>query len=278
MSSVIRQFLETYYIQPIIHDSGYNPVNTISWALLFALVLLLVLKLLNKLRVEIDRHFIAAVVPYILVGSSLRVMEDAGLFQPPLRYLMITPLIYLCVFFCAVPILVISVKLSGTSKRYNLYFGIAGMIWLFADMAILLLSAEELILPGVILAVLGITSIITGIIYTIATKFRLKFLTEKLNISVLAVHLLDASSTYIGIDLLGRYTGKHVIEELIVKYTGSAVWMYLLKLGVLVPGLYLLDTLFHEEDRALKNIILLALIVIGLGPAVRNTLRMAFGI
>jgi len=103
------------------------------------------------------------------------------------------------------------------------------------------------------------------------------FLTDKLNISVLAAHLLDATSTYIGIDLLD-YTGKHVIENLIVKYTGSAVGMYLLKLGILIPVLYLMDTQFHEEEKELKNMVLLALITIGLAPAVRNTLRMAFGI
>jgi len=151
------------------------------------------------------------------------------------------------------------------------------VIWFFVNMTILL-RKEEILLPWVFFAVIGISGIILLVIYAIGMKFGMDFLTEKLNVSVLAAHLLDASSSFIGIDLLG-YSGKHVIEGIIVKYTGSAAGMYLLKLGILIPVLYMLGTHFEkEEERELKNIVLLALIVIGLAPAVRNTLRMVFGV
>jgi len=276
MTEALRHFLDTYYIKPIFDDLGYNWVNTMSWALLFALfVLLALLKILKKIGIEIDEKFIAAVVPYILVGATMRVIEDAELIVPPLSYLLITPLIYFLVFVCGVFVLLISIKTSKTN--YNYIFGAVGLIWFFANLSILLWT-EELISPWVILAVSGISAVIVGVIYLIAAKFDVHFLTDKLNISVLAAHLLDATSTYIGIDILGDYIGKHVIENLIVKYTGSAVGMYLLKLGILIPALYLMYTQFHEEEKELKNIVLLALITIGLAPAVRNTLRMAFGI
>ncbi|NQE54672.1 hypothetical protein C5S29_13870, partial [ANME-1 cluster archaeon GoMg3.2] len=82
-------------------------------------------------------------------------------------------------------------------------------------------------------------------------------------------------SSYIGIDLLG-YHGKHVIEGMIVESTGSAAGMFLLKLGIIMPVLYLLDIIFEEREIELKNLVLLVLITIGLAPAVRNTLRMVF--
>ena len=47
---------------------------------------------------------------------------------------------------------------------------------------------------------------------------------------------------------------------------------------MLIPVLYLLETQFDERERELKNLVLLALIVIGLAPAVRNTLRMILGV
>ena len=274
MPEAIRQFLDTYYLHPIIYDTGYNPVNTLTWALLLGLSIFAVLKSLKKLGVEIDDKFIAAVVPYILAGASMRVIEDAELLQPPLKYMLITPLIYFLIFFCAVFILFISLWTSRTN--YKLLFGGAGVIWFFTNMAILLWT-EELIAPWVITAVTGIAGVITVVIYAIAVESGVNFLTDKLNVSVLAVQLLDATSTYIGIDLLG-YSGKHVVENFIVEYTGSAVGMYLLKLGIVIPVLYLLDTQFQGEDKELKNIVLLALITIGLAPAVRNTLRMVFGI
>ncbi len=280
MLETIRQFIYTYYIHPITHDTGYNPVNTITWALLLVLCLFLALKLLKQLDIEIDKTFIAALAPYIFVGASLRVMEDAELFSPPISYTLITPLIYFLLFFCCIAILTISVKLSRSNKirnyNYNVPFALVGVIWLFVNLTILL-RKEEIILPWVFFAVIGISGIILLVIYTIGVKFGVNFLTEKLNVSVLAAHLLDASSSYIGIDLLG-YGGKHVIEGIIVKYTGSAAGMYPLKLGILIPVLYLLDTQFDEKERELKNLVLLALLVIGLAPAVRNTLRMVLGV
>ncbi len=280
MLETIRQFIYAYYIHPITHDTGYNPVNTITWALLLVLCLFLILKLLKKLDVEINESFIAALAPYILVGASLRVMEDARLFSPPVSYMLITPLIYFLLFSCCVSILTISrsnKKIRDYVKNYNVPFGLLGVIWFFVNMTILL-RKEEILLPWVFFAVIGISGIILLVIYAIGMKFGMDFLTEKLNVSVLAAHLLDASSSFIGIDLLG-YSGKHVIEGIIVKYTGSAAGMYLLKLGILIPVLYMLRTHFEkEEERELKNIVLLALIVIGLAPAVRNTLRMVFGV
>jgi len=286
MLELIRQFVNTYYIHPITHDTGYNPVNTLTWALLLVLCLFLTLKILKKLDIEINKPFIAAVSPYIFVGASLRVMEDAELFSPPLSYLLITPLIYFLLFFCCITILTISVELSRSNSigvkcevlglRCFAIFGLAGGIWFFANLVILL-KAEEIVLPWVLFAVIGISGIILLVIYGVATKFGVNFLTEKLNASILAAHLLDASSSYIGIDKLG-YSGKHVIEGIIVKYVGSAAGMYPLKFVILIPVLYLLDTQFDEKERELKNLVLLALLVIGLAPAVRNTLRMMFGV
>jgi len=250
MLELIRQFVNTYYIHPITHDTGYNPVNTLTWALLLVLCLFLTLKILRKLDIEINKPFIAAVSPYIFVGASLRVMEDAELFSPPLSYLLITPLIYFLLFFCCITILTISVELSRSNSigvkcevlglRCFAIFGLAGGIWFFANLVILL-KAEEIVLPWVLFAVIGISGIILLVIYGIATKFGVNFLTEKLNASILAAHLLDASSSYIGIDKLG-YSGKHVIEGIIVKYVGSAAGMYPLKFVILIPVLYLLDT------------------------------------
>ncbi|MGB2841098.1 MAG: DUF63 family protein [Halobacteriota archaeon] len=76
MLEAIRQFVNAYYIHPITHDTGYNPVNTVTWALLLVLCLFLTLKLLDKLGITIDKPFIAAVSPYVFVGASLRVMEE----------------------------------------------------------------------------------------------------------------------------------------------------------------------------------------------------------
>ncbi|MEA1999149.1 MAG: DUF63 family protein [Euryarchaeota archaeon] len=278
MPEAINEFLYTYYIHPITYDTGYNPINTITWALMLGLIIFVLLKTLKKLGIVIDKRFIAAVSPYIFVAASLRVMEDADLFSPPISYMLITPLIYFLIFFCCVAILVILRVLSRPNRinDYVMLFGLIGVLWFIANM-ILLLRNEAIVNLWVLFAVIGISGMIMLVIYVVGAKLHAKFLTESLNVSVLAAHLLDASSSYIGIDFLG-YHGKHVIEGMIVQYTGSAAGMFLLKLGILMPVLYLLDICFDEREIELKNLVLFALIVIGLAPAVRNTLRMMLGV
>ena len=278
MLEAIRQFVNVYYIQPIIQDSGYNAVNTLTWALLLVPCLFLTLHVLNKLEIAIDKPFIAALSPYIVVGASLRVMKDAELFSPPLSYVLVTPLIYVLMYSCCLFLLVLSLNVSRSKRgyNYNVIFGLVGVAWLLVNLMILL-GKEDVVSLWALFAVTGISGIIVLVIYAIGTKLSVHFLTDRLNVAVLAAHLLDAASSHIGIDMLG-YRGKHVVEGIIVEYTGSAVGMYPLKLGVLIPVLYLLETHFDVRERELKNIVLLALIAIGLGPAVRNTLRMILGV
>jgi len=161
--------------------------------------------------------------------------------------------------------------------QYTHVFGLFGLLWCLANLALLIWFAS-IEVPWVPVAVIGIATALTGAIYALASKYNIRFLSDRLNLAVIAAHLLDATSSYIGIDLLG-YAGKHVIEGLIVEYTGTAAGMYLLKLGILLPVLYVLDTEFTEEEEgALRYLVLLALLMIGLAPAVRNTLRMMLGV
>ncbi|RZN34333.1 MAG: DUF63 family protein [Methanophagales archaeon ANME-1-THS] len=280
MPAALKRFIETYYLNPIIHDTGYNPINTLTWALVLVVCLFLTFKLLKKLEIGIDRRFIAAVVPYILVGASLRVVEDAEVVSPPLSYLLITPLIFFLLFASCLAILILSVNVFRSSKRGNAdhlrLFALIGFLWLIANLVILI-GMEEITAPWVLFAVTGISGILVGIIYAIGVRGGIPLLTDRVNLAVLAAHLLDATSSYIGIDLLG-YTGKHVLEGLMVRYAGTAAGMIPLKLGILIPLLYLLDTQFTEEEVELKNLVLLTLITIGLAPGVRNTLRLMLGV
>jgi uncharacterized membrane protein len=280
MIEALRDFIETYYIYPITHDTGYNPVNTITWALVLVAFLFLTFKLLKKLEVTINQRFIAAVAPYIVAGASLRVLEDAELVTPPLSYLLITPLIFFLVFGCSILFLVLSVYLSRSGRLqghdFTLVFGLIGVLWC-TGILLILVWAEVIVAPWVPFAVIGIAGAIVSALYGLAVKFGLHYLTDRLSLAVIAAHLLDAASSVIGIDFFG-YTGKHVIEGFIVKYTGTAAGMFPLKLGILLPLLYLLETQFTAEDQELKNLVLLALLLIGLAPAVRNTLRLTLGV
>src|SRR3989344_135188 len=73
---MLGEFFQKYYVDPIIYNTGYNIVNTLTYALLLISAVFLVHRLLLRMHVRIDRHFFYAVMPFIALGSIMRVYED----------------------------------------------------------------------------------------------------------------------------------------------------------------------------------------------------------
>ncbi len=278
------QYIYKYYISGIINDTSYNPVDTVTYAILLGISIFGILRLLEKLKVEIDTRFIVAITPYVLAGSSLRVVEDSGVFAPPLRYLFITPIIYFFIFFVTITLLIVAIFLQrkGIVKDYHPFFGYAGVVWTLINIAVLLaVGTIKNPVPAAAILALGVIS--TGIVYTASRMINFTLLTDKLNISILFTHLLDASSTFVGIDWLGYYE-KHVVPTFFIDTFGNytnhpSFVMYPLKLLVFIPVLYMLDYRFDaEKEKKLINLMKLAILVLGLSPAIRNTLRLLMGV
>jgi uncharacterized membrane protein len=218
----------------------------------------------------------------VLAGSALRVFEDspAGIIHPPLTYLLITPNIYFLVFAVTIGCLWISIRLqkAGLVKDFHLLFAGFGLLWFFINLAVLL-HFEKIVVAYVPVFVIGAGAGLTFIFYLVAARLKSTIFTNPLNLSILMVHLMDASSTYIGVDKLG-YFEKHVLPTYLIELTGTALVMYPLKLIIFIGVLYVLDTQFEDDERSLnlKMLIKLVIIVLGLSPAARNTIRMMLGI
>lgn len=276
----ISQFISTYYIDPILYDEGYNIFNTITWALVLGVCIFGVMKLLNRMKVTIDDKFILSVIPFVFAGSSLRVIEDAGLFKPPMQYLFITPNIYFAVFAVTVLCLVVSkwIQKAGKVEDYRTAFATLGILWTAVNV-IVLLYVENIVHPTVPVLIVGAATMLTFLIYKVSKYGGYELFTNKLNLSIVFAHLLDASSTIVGIDMLGGYYEKHVIPSYLIDLTGTAFVMYPLKLMIFVPVLYILDTQFDEDDesRTLRTLVKMVIIILGLSPAFRNTIRMTLG-
>jgi uncharacterized membrane protein len=278
----ISQFINTYYLDPIRTDEGYNPVNTFTWAIVLGICIFGVFRLLEKLEVKITPRFIVSVLPFVLAGSSLRVFEDspAGIVHPPFTYLLITPNIYFIVFAVTIGCLWLSIRLqkAGLVKDFHFLFAGFGLVWFFANLVILL-HFESIVNAYVPLFVLGAGTGLTFAFYLVARYFKSSIFTDPLNLSILLAHLLDASSTYIGVDTLGYYE-KHVVPTYLIQLTGTALVMYPLKLIIFIGVLYLLDTQFEDDKQSynMKMLIKMVILILGLSPATRNTIRMMLGI
>jgi uncharacterized membrane protein len=280
----VWHYIDKYYISGIIYDTSYNIVDTLTYAILLGISLFWVLKLLGKLKVKIDTRFLISITPYIIAGSSLRVLEDSKFFTPPLKYLFVTPLIYFFMFAVTISILVLAIGLErkGNIRDYHKFFGYAGAFWAFFNIAMLIVY-DGIVnpVPAAAILFLGITT--TGIIYFISRKTNFGLLTDKVNISILFAHLLDASSTFIGMDWLNYYE-KHVVPTFFIDLAGKftshpSIVMIPLKLIVFIPVLYVLDNDFKtEKEKKLIGLMKLTILVLGLSPAVRNTLRIMMGV
>ena len=96
----VNDFWSTYFVDPIMADSKgeagakYNIYNTVIYGLIFFFLFLVVQELLEDLKIEVDERFVIASVPLLILGGTSRVLEDADVFEPPIQYLFISPLIY----------------------------------------------------------------------------------------------------------------------------------------------------------------------------------------
>ncbi|MGZ4912224.1 MAG: DUF63 family protein [Halobacteriota archaeon] len=273
----VGKFINDYYINPIIYDTGYNLVNTITWAVILGLSLFGVLKLLNRLKISVDDVFILAVSPYLFAGASLRVVEDAGIVSAPLKYLLITPLIYFFIFAVCVTVLVASVGLERVSRvRYYWPFALFGIAWSILNVWLLYLRAESF--DGTVLLVVGAVGVALAVgVYLVARLFNILLLRDRVNAYILDSQLLDATATAFGITFL-PYAEKHVLPNFLIDLTGTAFIMYPLKLVVIIPVLYIIDQYLKDESKNLTGLVKLAILTVGLAPAIRNTLRMTLGI
>ncbi|WGI17288.1 DUF63 family protein [Methanonatronarchaeum sp. AMET-Sl] len=282
MIDKILEFIDKFYVQPIVQDAGYNPVNTITWAVLLVIFLFISLKILQKLDIKLDKGFVYSLVPFIFIGSGLRVVEDTGVIGEPYNYLLITPLIYFLVALITLLILVlVSISrgkgLNNVSQNKSVFIsGSVLAIFLAVYLSYISIGLSDTRL-SVSFEIIVATLTITGLAFLISKWIDFKLLLDNLYLFIFGSHMFDASSTFVGIERLGA-TEKHVLPAYLIELTGTAGVMYPLKIIVILVVLWLVDSVFEEDDTELKMIVLLAILVLGLAPALRNTMRLALGV
>jgi uncharacterized membrane protein len=118
---------------------------------------------------------------------------------------------------------------------------------------------------------------IAVILYVIAKTFDIKLFKNRVNAFIIDSQLLDATATAFGITFL-PYAEKHVLPSFLIAETGPAFIMYPLKLLVIVPVLYIIDHFLKGESENLIGLVKLAVLTVGLAPAIRDIMRMTLGI
>lgn len=272
----IGAFISKYYIDPITYNEGYNVVNTLTYAIILGISLFAILKLMSILKIKIDERLIISTAPYIILGASLRVVEDVNFLAPPFSYIFMTPFVYILAFVITAAVLLICTTLErkGTIKDYTKPYFAVGVIGII--LVVGLLTTRKLNTwwwAPIVIFSLAFT--FTGVIYLIARYFKIGFLTMPLNVAILSAHMFDASSTFTAIDIVGGFMEKHVVPTYFIGVTNTAFVMYGLKLAVFIPVIYIIEKYF-ADDKDMYYTLKFVLLVLGFGPGIRNMLELAF--
>lgn len=268
----MSDLLHNYFIKGIIEDTDYNHIDLLAYAIILILAISPALKLLKKLEIEISERFVLATLPYVLIGSVYRVINDGNLIPAPVKYLFVSPLLHFLVFGLAIGALVIAKK---SAKDYIGAYRNGG-IAILAIGVILLLYKFPVAEPLALLEMAGIAIILTYGLLVLSPYLKMPYLKKKVYALALFAFLLDASSTYIGIDVLKGYHNKHPLSVMVADLFGSNLALFPV-IGLLsVLLVYSIET--EKETKEKKNMFILLLLALGFSMGVRNTIRIALGI
>ncbi len=141
-------FVWKYFWGPIVSDAGgtdevpssYNWIDTLTYGSILAISVYYIHRLFKKLDLRVGLPFFIAVSPVILLGPSLRVLEDMELFNEPFQYLFISPLIYIFLGISTLMTLLFSIWIERKWPGDGPYQRVA--VWLF------------LLIPGLVTSLL----------------------------------------------------------------------------------------------------------------------------
>jgi len=234
------KFVWEYYWGPIVADAGgdaggltaeYNWIDTLSYGLILAVSAYFIHKLFVKLDIRTGTWFFISISPALVIGPAARVLEDMELFNEPIQYLFISPIIYIFLGLVTLGTVVIAYHFEKMGRKgvrsVGLFLFVPGLI------VSLVISAFPSLFTGTI-------SIIPILLITTATVVVYGFMKEKkMEVTVLLFWsqiLLFTGYMYLLWILKGDWYDTYVLNHF-----GNAPEMHLAG-GVGIIGLTLLST------------------------------------
>ena len=284
---MISDFFYKYYIDPIKNGQAYNVVDTLTYAIILVIGVYILYRWMSSSTYlaqsgfKFDYQFILATVPYVILGGLVRVIEDTGMITSDWKYLFITPLIYFTLFFFVIGVMFLSryLTLKGITQNFFQFYAFAGAAAVvIASIILLAWSTTHHGVDLFILAIIPLMGITATVIVWGIMKYVLKwtYVSDPVYLTLLFGQLLDASATSYGIDFHPsvQYVEQHVVGSALIGMTGTALVMFPLKLLVLFPAVYVMEMYRKEANPAFWHLVLLAMIVVGFAPGIRDMVRM----
>jgi uncharacterized membrane protein len=290
----MADLITDYFIKPVVEKSGYNVMNTLVYAVIAIAAAFVIYKALKK---RFDKRFMLYIIPFILLGSTVRVVTDSidtgvaegyrtalfGLVGTAIdshvydySFLTVTPGIYIV----TAVITLLALLASDILKNPKIFPLIGILLWL-PHFVLLLPMFKHWEYAAAILGLLAFSYV--------ASAFALKRLgvnSLQGRIAVLA-HGLDGCASFVAIEVFNRfasectifgrcYAGQHVVERFFGDLIAYGTAMYLaVKLLFIIIASRVVEK--ESEDEYEMNFIYALLIIFGLAPGIRNLLRILVG-
>jgi len=293
-------------------EPGYTLVSEVGYMVVLVFMLVGVYFLLRRLDLEPYRDFFYALVPWMLFGGALRVVEDAFDATPagvdpaityPLNVLIISPIIYFTVFVLALGALLASMRLqrAGYTDTYHYPLGAigAGILAITAGYLTFLAMTTDYVgwHPLILVTVVGLATLIAGGVYLALERWSpaTNSGTGLIGAVVVWAHAIDGVANVLASDWtwvfgLAGYGSKHPIDRILSGILTSVQpasvtamvgdsWLFLVvKIAVAVLIVSLFDDRFMDESPRYAVMLLGAVVAVGLGPGTRDMIRVTLGI
>ncbi len=285
----LDDFVREYFVNPMQYPDKYPPYNifnTLVYAALALLAVYLVFKGLKRLGVEIDERFFFAIVPFVVFGSAVRVIVDAGILPRSIDffgqtiYPFITPGIYFVVFFTVIASMLASFWLAKkTDKGAAWWLGSIGVVLAVASFAVVA-PLLKFFVHGLLIVLLGLAAV--GLVEVLERmRFGRFSVLERFTVFSQA---FDGAATFVGVGVgtpAVRYWEQHVAGNFIIDFFGNPFAFYVVKVLFVLAVVFLLKRELSERKKGEaeeRSYILLLVTIFGLAPGTRDALRIMAGV
>jgi uncharacterized membrane protein len=288
-----ENFIDQYFIRPIVDYSGYNLVNTLTYAVIALAAAYLLFTWLGK---RFTKQFILYLIPFILLGSTVRVIADSiymGVAQQHMNdlfgfvglvvnshfydygFLTVTPGIYILI----AAVLILSILISEFLKKPKL-LPVIGWVLFIPHFLFLVPMFTNYLFILILFLITGIATIVASLVLA-----RLKINNLQSKMAVFA-HSLDGSATLTAITIFNSlsseclqkglcYQEEHVFGGFLAGFDFGLVVFLLIKVAFSILACYVIEKELKNEHS--RNFVYLLIIIFGLAPGVRDALRLLAG-
>lgn len=252
---IIQDWFNHYFVDT---GYGYNSVNTTVYGILLIISAYIVYRILKKLQIKVDKRLALSVAPFVIFGSSVRILEDANIIS---GYFFVTPGIFFLIFSITFLTLLISWEIE---KKFHIpYYKIMFIVGLILISPVLgVLKYSNFLGIGYVL------------LYFLPWIIFLKILPLlKENKIVTGLHVFDGTVTFVSLNYFNYYE-QHVLPRYLINLFETPLSFVFLKFLIIIAVLLFIDK--YSDDKDFNNFIKLVIGILGASTGTRDFLRLFY--